>query len=151
MSEQQITETTDTEVEQTEDQSLDVETPEQTEDPTDEKKGNSEAAKWRVKLREAEGTITSLQARVGDMQAAEVSRLATGPGALHDGQDLLLTTRLDDLLDDEGNVSADLVAEQVTALVEKKPHLAKPAFDGGVGIGEKGTATGTSWADVISG
>ena len=126
-----------------------VEAPEESQDD-EGKKGNSEAAKWRVRFREAEAELEALKSRVADMQAAEVSRLATGAGRLHDGQDLLLTATLTDLLDDEGTVDADKVAEAVAALVEKKPHLAKPAFDDGVGVGEKGTVKSPTWADVIA-
>lgn len=142
----QITETTEAV-----DEALDApqeaqEAPEQDE----EKKGNSEAAKWRVRFREAEAELDALKSRVADMQAAEVSRLATGPGALHDGADLLLTTQLADLLDDEGNVDQDRVATAISDLIERKPHLARPAFADGVGIGEKGTGAAATWADVIS-
>lgn len=153
MTEQQITD--ETTVQDTEETPLDaqeapVEAPEAAED-TGDKKGNGEAAKWRVRLRETETERDALKARVGDMQAAEVARLATGPGALHDGQDLLLTTKIDDLLDDEGNLDPEKVSEAVATLVEKKPHLAKPAFESGVGIGEKSPASSVSWADVIAG
>lgn len=116
----------------------------------DTKKGNSEAAKWRVRLRESEAKVATLEARVNDMHAAEVSRLATGPGKLHDGGDLLLTTQLADLLDDEGGIDPDKVTEAVSTLAEKKPHLAKPAFENGVGVGEKGSSSTASWASVIS-
>lgn len=145
--------TTTTEHEHDDTELEDHTTDETTEETTagDGKKGNAEAARWRVKLRETEAERDTLRARVTDMHAAEVSRLATGPGALHDGADLLLTSTLDDLLDDDGNVDAEAVTEAVAALVERKPHLARPAFEGGVGIGEAGATTSTSWADVIKG
>ena len=146
MTEQHIPETDVDETEET------IEAPvEETEETEEKGKGNSEAAKWRVRFREAEAELETLKSRVADMQAAEVSRLATGAGRLHDGQDLLLTATLTDLLDDEGIVDSDKVTEAVAALIEKKPHLAKPAFDDSVGVGEKGTVKSPTWADVIAG
>lgn len=152
MTEQTTTETTEdeqteetTEVEQQKDENdlLDDEQPEG-------KQGNSEAAKWRVKLREAEAQIATLSERVSTMHASEVSRLATGPGKLHDGADLLTSTKLDDVLDDDGQVDPELVATAVAALAEKKPHLACPAFAGGVGVGQMDTTTGgATWAGVF--
>lgn len=148
MTEQQITETDLDETEETTEAPVDETT--ETEQTEEKGKGNSEAARWRVKLRETETERDALKARVGDMQAAEVSRLATGPGALHDGGDLLLTTQLADLLDDEGNVDPEKVTTAVATLAERKPHLARPAFEDGVGIGQKGNATTATWADVIA-
>lgn len=151
MTEQQITETDVEETEETDQPAEDVvegTEPEQTEEKG---KGNSEAAKWRVRFREAEAEVEALKSRVADMQAAEVSRLATGPGRLHDGQDLLLAAKLTDLLDEDGAVNEEAVTEAVQALTERKPHLARPAYDSGVGIGEKGTPSGATWADVIAG
>lgn len=133
-------------------------TPEPEETPTDAenaaesddgKKGNPEAAKWRVRFREAETELEALRSRVADMQAADISRLATGPGKLHDGGDLLLTAQIADLLNDEGAVDPEKVSEAVKALAQRKPHLARPAFEDGVGVGEKTATAGASWADVF--
>ena len=116
----------------------------------EERKGGKEA-RYRVERNEARTQRDALQARLDALQAGEVARLATGPGKLHDGTDLLAAATLADLLDDEGNVHGDLVQTAMAKLIATKPHLAQPAFEKGVGIGAKGASGSASWADVIAG
>lgn len=120
---------------------------------TDEtpRKGSPEAAKWRVKLREAETVNASLSARVVALQTAEAARLATGPGLLIDGTELFHAASLEDVLDDEGNVDPAKVTEAVSALTGSKPYLKSPKFVGDSGQGQRAEAPGLSWADVIRG
>lgn len=114
------------------------------------RKGNAEAARWRVKFRDAEATNAVLSARVEALQTAEAHRLAEGPGRLVDGTDVLRGATLADLLDDDGNIDPEAVSEAVQALVESKPHLQSPKFAGDAGQGSRGTSTASvSWADVI--
>lgn len=111
-------------------------------------KGNGEAARYRVERNEARTERDALLARVGHLQAAEVARLAQGPGKLHDGADLAFS---DDLLDDDGNIDPEAVESAVAELVESKPHLQQQAYRD-VGIGERGGSDApTSWASVIKG
>lgn len=128
-----------------EETSTEVQTPQE---PTEAHAGNAEAAKWRTRLREAEAERDTLAQRLQRLQRAEVTRLATGPGKLHDGSDL--ATDLADLVDDEGDVDPAKVSAAVAALVEQKPHLGAPAY-GDVGQGEHEATTGATWADVIHG
>ena len=133
------------------------ETPTGTTVPVDEttetegRKGSPEAAKWRVKLREAEGQVSTLTERVTALQRADVVRQATGAGLLIDGDDVFRGRELADLLDEEGNVDADLVTAAITATRESKPHLSKPFLNGDVGLGTKAGARPVSWSDVIGG
>lgn len=115
------------------------------------RKGNPEAAKWRTKLRDAESTNAALTARVAALQASEVTRMATGPGKLHDGSDLLAHNDLADLLDDAGEIDTEKVTAALDSLTKDKPHLAKPVFNGDVGQGQRGQSGSVSWADVIAG
>lgn len=150
-----MSETTETVTDQTDDtSSIPDETTEHDQsgegtEITEGRKGNPEAAKWRTHAREVEAERDTLTARVQALQAAEVVRLATGPGKLHDGSDL--PDDLDSLLDESGDVDPGAVTEAVDRLRENKPHLAAPAFGGSVGQGERSTSTGSSWADVIRG
>lgn len=70
--------------------------------------GNAEAAKWRTKLREAEGERDTLAGRVEQMQWDEVLRLAgdhvAKPDALR-----AAGVELKDVLGDDGNVDPDKV------------------------------------------
>lgn len=143
---EQNPEVEDTEVD---DENPEVEQPEEDEDQG--RKGNPEAAKWRTRFREAEAERDTLRERLATVQRAEVIRQATGPGRLIDGEDVFRTIDLDELIDDEGNVDDDKISEAVETLVETKPHLGRPAFEDGVGVGERNPTTGATWADVIRG
>lgn len=138
--------------EETEDLETDLETTDETEETEDEqgtRKGSPEAAKWRVKLREAESVNASLSARVVALQTAEAARLATGPGLLIDGTELFHSAALEDVLDDDGNVDPAKVTEAVSTLVGTKPYLKSPKFVGDAGQGQRADAPDLSWADVI--
>lgn len=144
---------TETVVESTTDDVTDAaETPGSTEPETtaeEGRKGNPEAAKWRTKFRDAETQIEALTQRVAYLQRAEASRLATGAGLLIDGDDVFRGRTLADLLDEDGNVSLDLVQEAVASIREIKPHLGKPYLDKVDGIGATTGSRPASWADVI--
>jgi hypothetical protein len=127
-------------------------TAEQTDDDAgdDGKKGNPEAARYRVERNEARTERDALAERVAAMQRAEVVRLATGPGNLIDGDDLFRSSDLAELLDDDGNLDPEKVTASVAEMRTAKPHLAAPAFGTGVGVGERNPAKAASWADVIN-
>lgn len=120
--------------------------------PEPPRKGNEEAARYRVERNEARAERDALTARVEALQRAEVVRLATGPGKLVDGSDVLNSADLADLLDESGDVDVDKVGVAVETLAEAKPHLAQPAFSNEAGIGEgRATPATATWADVIAG
>lgn len=88
-----------------------------------------EAATYRQRLRAAESERDGLAERLEGMQRAEAERVAGE--SLTDAEDLWLSgTQLVDLLDDDGNVNPETVAESAAALVEAKPHLARRRFQG---------------------
>ncbi|UYM05467.1 hypothetical protein [Solicola gregarius] len=144
--------TTDTSTEATEATETPQDSPESDEQTTEEtegRKGNPEAARYRVERNEARAERDNLLERVTSLQGAEVARLATGPGKLHDGSDLAFS---DALLDEDGNVDPEKVAAAVAELVESKPHLGQAAYGGDVGLGNRGGSdTSTTWASVIRG
>lgn len=99
--------------------------PEETDDPA-LVKVRREAARYRTKLRDAETERDALAARVETMRRAEVERLATGPGRLHDGADLWRDHELATFLDDDGNLDPAQVDAAVATIREQSPHLARP-------------------------
>ena len=82
----------------------------------------SEAAKWRREYRAAETKLTVAQARVAEMQKAEIHRLAATK--LADPTDLWLAPGVDlgGLLGDDGLVDPERVEEAAEAILESKPH-----------------------------
>lgn len=92
--------------------------------------GNREAARYRRRLRDTEAQRDTLAERVAGFQRAEAERIAaSGPRALNDGADLWSGVELAEVLDDQGNVSPDAVADAVKGVLSDKPHYAKPAPD----------------------
>jgi hypothetical protein len=110
-----------------------------------------EAAGYRTKLRTSETTVADLQARIAQLQLAEVHRLA---GDLAQPSDALAVSgkSLADLLDTEGNLDAELVSDIVAEVLSSRPGLAKhpksPAVDptqgSGGSIGHK-----VGWGDLL--
>ena len=87
-----------------------VEQPTEVEDTEQQQDGgNAEAAKYRRRLREAEGERDALAGRLENMQRAEAERLAAEH--LAKGAGIWTTTALSDVLDDDGNVDPDRVAQ----------------------------------------
>lgn len=110
----------------------------------DGRKGNPEAAKWRVKYRET-------SARLERLQRAEITRLAAGPGRLIDGEDVFRSGEIADFLTDDGDLDPDKITAVVSELVKAKPHLGRPAFGDGVGVGERNPTEQSSWSGVLRG
>jgi len=86
---------------------------------------NSEAAKYRRRLREAEAERDRLAGLVTGHQRAEVERMASsgiGPAALADGADLWAAgVELAELLDDEDRIDADKVAAVTARVLAEHP------------------------------
>ncbi len=120
-----------------------------------EGKGNSEAAKYRTRLRAVEAERDALAARVAAFTRAEVERHAAA--RLADPDDLFSLGRVEvaDLFDDEGLVDVDKVEQAVTDLLERKPRLAADyqpdaeGFDGGARQSVSGSPP--SWSSVLGG
>lgn len=84
---------------------------------------------WKQRARQAQATIDTLtaerdalQARLDTVQQREVESLVTGK--LHDPRDLFrFGPPLAEVLDEDGNVSAELVDAALAAVVQAHPHL----------------------------
>lgn len=123
----------------------------QTEDTSEPPEGgNSEAAKYRRRLRDTETERDTLRGQVEALQRAEVERLAghlTQPSAIW-----AAGVELSDVLDDSGAVNADKVATAVTEAAEtlglaRAPRTPRPDPTQG---GQGGTGpTGPTFADAF--
>jgi hypothetical protein len=108
--------------------------------------------RYRGERDSARDELAAAQARIAALQLAEVHRLA---GELAQPSDLteLGGVALADLLDDDGNVDHDVVAEAVAALIESRPGLAKnprqPAVDVTQGLGSPVGKGQPTWSDLI--
>jgi hypothetical protein len=96
------------------------ETPEQQDDSTPSKREQ----KYRMELRESQAREAEKDALIERMQWAEVHRiagakLADPPDAMRDGAPA-------DCLDEAGQVSADLVGDQIDAIAAAHPHYVRP-------------------------
>ncbi len=90
--------------------------------PDEERGANSEAAKWRRKLRDAETQLTTLAERMDGIQRAEIERLAGHH--LQDGADLWRDSSIepDTLLGDDGRVDVTKVADAAKGVLAQHPH-----------------------------
>lgn len=84
----------------------------------DEATGNREAARYRKRLRDTEAERDALSARLETMQRHEAERLASKVlakgSALWAGE-----TKLDDLLDDDGNIDPQKVTDRAEEVREE--------------------------------
>ena len=123
-------------------------TPEAEEAP----KGNREA-RYRVERNEARAKRDALAARVEALQTRELHRLAGEH--LAQPEDLLTLGRVElaELLDDDGNVDPEAVADAAAALIETRPGLAKnprvAATDLSQGMGGGGKPKAPEWVDLF--
>lgn len=110
---------------------------------------NAEAARYRVRLRESEAANAALTERLATLQRAEVERIAAS--TLSRGDAIWLAgTELSDMLDDAGNVSANLV----TQFAENAARVGigrATRFQGTSDAGPRGIdePSGVTWADVL--
>ena len=130
------------------------------EDPDDDAGDprNREAAKWRVKYREAEAAIAAereqwtlerglLTAQIDLMQRGEVERIAAG--LLADPADVWRDgTDLDQLRDADGNVDARKVTAAVKALAAAHPHWLRPRRPASDGL--RSGASGKQFTEPVS-
>jgi hypothetical protein len=95
--------------------------------------GNTEAKRYRLRLREVEAERDDLAAKLSTARTAELDRLAgskladeQGPEyALRDSEDLLRYTGhdVDHYLTEDGQIDADAVTADLRALHGERPHL----------------------------
>jgi hypothetical protein len=112
-------------------------------------------ARYRREAREAQDRVGELEARVRDLLTADALRQA-GKHLAAPADLLALGGGLDAVLDEGGNVSAELVAEACRTLLAARPGLARgarppapPSF--AQGLRGSPVKTGRSWGDVIKG
>lgn len=133
--------------------------PDQTEpeaEPTEDKGkgGNSEAARYRTRLRGVEQERDALAQRVAAYTRADVVRHVSE--RLSDADDLFIVGQVDvaDLVDDEGALDVEAVDAAVDALLERRPRLAKDwepdaeGLDGGARRTPK--SGGATWGSLLS-
>jgi hypothetical protein len=124
-------------------------------DVGDGRAANRREATYRIRAREAEAVSTALMERVTRMQRGDVERQAAAQ--LHDPSDLWTSgVELVELLDEDGEVDQQRVAEAVAALADSKPYLLKPTPRSRSGFGQGrrtpvDSGSGTSWGEVLRG
>jgi hypothetical protein len=125
----------------------------------DDRGGNREAAKYRRQLRDAEAQRDDLSDRLATLQRREAERLAAEH--LADGADMWRGgLDLAALLDGDGNLDPNKVADAAHATRKAHPHWAAPRphkrNPAGRGGGLKSGATGsdeyrpTTWQKVLN-
>lgn len=115
-------------------------------------KAGRDAARYRVRAREAESRAEALEATVTAYHRREVERLVAE--RVQDVEDYWKVGGHDlgDLLGEDGTVDADAVERSVSELLDRKPHLEREepvTFDGGA---RRTTPSGgATWGSLISG
>lgn len=119
-------------------------------EPTGDKGGNAEAARYRTQLRAVESERDALVARVEAFQKADAERMAGE--TLANGEDLWLTgLSVDHVLDDDGRVDPDVVAAKVQEITRERPHFARLKF-GNIDQGPQGSGKPKpTFADALRG
>jgi hypothetical protein len=114
-----------------------------TDPPTDHEPddANQEAKKYRHRLRESEARAEQLAAQVESLQRQHVEALAAAAGLKTAA--LWAVTNLEDLVDDDGSVSTELVTAAVTAASETLGVRPKPTRHG-LFVPAEGNNPGTS-------
>lgn len=113
----------------------------------------AEAAKYRVRAREAEAALATAQGRIEAMQTREALRAAGEH--LAQPADLLALgdVTLADLLDDNGDIDLEAVANAAAAVIESRPGLAKnfrqPAYDHTQGRGSNPPKAQLGWDALL--
>ena len=102
---------------------------------------NAEAMKYRHRLRESEARADMLATQVESLQRQHVEALATAAGLRIAA--LWATANLEDLVDDDGAVSTELVTAAVTAASETLGVRPKPTRHG-LFVPAEGNNPGTS-------
>lgn len=117
-----------------------------------------EAARYRVRARDAEAQRDALSAQVLALQRREAERLAgerlSVAGDLWD----VAQAQLADLLGEDGTVDPDRVTAAVDALVRSRPGLdrnavrqVRPDLSQGARGGREPSEPGQAWADALAG
>ena len=119
--------------------------------PDEPQKGNREA-RYRVERNQAREALEAAEARIEAMNRREITRLASEH--LSVGEDLFVNGNdVSAYLTDEGEIDAELVAEDAQLLLSERPGLRRnsPVFDPSQGTGGAPWAKRgpSSWADLL--
>jgi hypothetical protein len=114
--------------------------------------GNSEAAKYRRRLRDAEAQRDTLATRVQTYQRREVEALAQGKLAVPGDVFAIGQLSLEDAYDPSGELRADVVETAIDELLRNRPGLAVPRDrrNWGQGGGRPPVEGGATWGDVLN-
>jgi hypothetical protein len=91
---------------------------------------HQEAARYRVRAKEAEAALAAAQERVEALQRSDIERVA-GEVLSMPGDFWLSENDLSAYLNDQGHVDYDRVREDARLLVTERPGLQKPKFTAG--------------------
>lgn len=141
-------------------------------DPQDAPQGeqsNTEAAKYRRRLRDAEAQLQDAQEHIRELQGSVIELSVTGK--LRHADDFGRFVNTDELLDDQGRLDRERLSERLTQLVTERPDLApeqpsrrpkpRPTPDDGTPAPSApkhlakgvdaifGKADGVSWTDIL--
>ncbi len=121
------------------------------EDTTGDDRPGAEAARYRRRLRDTETERDGLVERLAGYQRREVERIA-GEALARPGDVWLDGADVGAVLDDEGQVDANKVAEVAASVLDGRPGLAKvvvrrPRPDHAQGA--PASRGGASWGDVL--
>lgn len=119
----------------------------------DDTGGNSEAAKYRRRLRDTEAQRDTLATRVENYQRREIEALAEGQLAVPGDIFSIAQLSLGAVYDDDGVLQADVVQAAIDDLVSNRPGLAVqqyPLRNWGQGGARPPAEGGPSWSDVIN-
>lgn len=120
-------------------------------EPAEPEGGNTEAARYRRRLRETESERDTLARRVETLQRAAVERAAAEHLA-QPGDLWALGTQLSDLLDgDTGDVDDGKVTAAIDSLLSSRPGLRKVRAPdaAAMGQGRRGEVAGADWQSVF--
>ena len=122
-------------------------------------RASREAARYRVRLREAEAQVEQRDAVLGAMRTeidrlhtAEVERMAASSAhALTNPADLWLVTSLDDLRAEDGSLDDAKVRAVLRDVLRERPQWRKssPGMDGGVRSGGVPQGREASFGDLL--
>ena len=145
-----MSENTDPTPETTEDTPAPEGAEDEHQDADDTKAQNAEAAKYRRRLRDAQAELKSVTAQLDAVQRQQAESLIAASGVKPEA--IWAVTELAGVLDDDGSVSEEKIAEAVTAAREKF-GIAKPAKGSlvpGVGNQPIGNPRVNRWSEAFA-
>ena len=112
---------------------------------------HQEAARYRTQLRATEADLASAQERINQMQQREAERVAASDLANPADLFTLGGVTVEDLLNEDGEIDAERVAEIVAEVLGTRPGLKKlsQVIDPTQGLGGTPKQTLPQWGDLF--